>query len=72
MSCPLARPIGGASERPIFIGAIGTSLTFGVDLPDPARQAWPRVLQSMLRSRDGFARGHGNRSVSVKSLYALP
>jgi hypothetical protein len=46
MSCPLV-----TSPRPITLGALGTSLTWGADLPDQQRQAWPSVLQSMLRKR---------------------
>ena len=46
--CPLH-----SAPRPLILGALGTSLTWGADLPDPKRQAWPHVLQSMLQENLG-------------------
>lgn len=47
--CPLTPPV--ALRRPVILGALGTSLTFGVDLPDASTEAWPIVLQGMLAER---------------------
>lgn len=35
----------------MVLGALGTSLTFGTDLPDSRTQAWPVVLQRLLSHR---------------------
>ena len=45
--CPLT-----ATQRPLTIGALGTSLTWGADLP-PLERPWPQRLQALLRSRLG-------------------
>ena len=45
--CPLSV---SHTPRPIVIGALGTSLTWGADLPDRASQAWPARLQAELRA----------------------
>ena len=51
-ACPLK--IGAVDpHRPLVIGAIGTSLTWGSDLPSRRTQAWPVVLQSELRAQMG-------------------
>lgn len=39
-------------HRPLIIGALGTSLTYGTDLPDPAT-GWTSVLEGLLRARGG-------------------
>ena len=36
-----------------MIGALGTSLTWGADLPDARTQAWPAVLEKLLADRLG-------------------
>jgi hypothetical protein len=46
--CPLS-----ASPRPIVVGALGTSLTWGSDLPHRETEAWPARLQARLRARLG-------------------
>ena len=47
-ACPLTGTL-----RPLVVGALGTSLTWGADLPDAARMAWPTVLQEVLQARLG-------------------
>ena len=51
LACPLLAP--PEARRPLIIGALGTSLTWGADLPDPVLQAWPAVLQRELSHRLG-------------------
>lgn len=50
MSCPI-----DAVQRPLMVGALGTSLTWGSDLPSRERDAWPTVLQQLLRARTNRA-----------------
>ena len=52
MARAAACPIDSA-PRPLSIGALGTSLTWGADLPSREIDAWPRVLQALLRARAG-------------------
>ena len=47
-ACPLLQ-----NARPLIVGALGTSLTWGADLADRATQAWPVRLQERLRSATG-------------------
>lgn len=50
---PFDCPFWGPAElrRPLMIGALGTSLTWGTDLPDRTLQAWPVVLQRLLAAQ---------------------
>ena len=45
-SCPLRMP-----RRPLVIGALGTSLTWGADLADRIGESWPTRLEQKLRTR---------------------
>ena len=49
LSCPLVTH--HEVRRPLMIGALGTSLTWGADLPDSRTQAWPVVLQRQLSGK---------------------
>ena len=56
--CKLLRPTAGRPQR--TIGAFGTSITYGaelepVDLTHASVQAWPSVLQTLLRSAEPYA-----------------
>ena len=41
------------TERPVIVGALGTSLTFGAEVENRRATAWPAVLQRLLRARAG-------------------
>ena len=53
----------------MLIGALGTSLTWGADLPNRDRMAWPTLLQSLLTERtrrtDLFVLNGGMRASSA-------
>ena len=42
--------LAAAAQRPVVIGVLGTSLSFGVDLGNRTIEAWPAQLQRLLRS----------------------
>ena len=44
------------TERPVIVGALGTSLTFGAEVENRRATAWPAVLQRLLRARAGSSR----------------
>ncbi|KAL1527393.1 hypothetical protein AB1Y20_016061 [Prymnesium parvum] len=43
-----------APQRPVLIGVLGTSLSWGADLSNRTEQAWPFVLQRLLRQQPQF------------------